>query len=229
MNKFIFVCYEHGTGGESLSVEISRLPFCETLLHEKHGGRAWTFDCFNKLFLKNYNKDWMQIASQVKPAQKVRVVPSHYTPETLRKLFPNELFVIINSPATQSGMTKLLKRIYKQVWLTKHNRLDQKIGYFIQNCGRNPNREQIKKMNKPISNGGIQCLINDEKINPSSIKKMFRLWAKNFRPSFFYKDTDKLFTLNFDEKNTNEVIEDLKTKLTNVINAGIKHENINSK
>lgn len=216
MNKFIFVCYEHGTGGESLSVEISRLPFCETLPHEKHSGRVWTFDCFNKLFLKNYNKDWMQMASQVKPAQKVRVVPSHYTPETLRKLFPNELFVIINSPVTQSGMTKLLKRIYKQVWLTKHNRLDQKIGYFIQNCGRKPNKEQIKRMAKPITNGGIQCLINEKEVNKHSIKDLFKKWANNFKTSFHYHNGPNILTIEYADRNTKS-IQDIKSKLTHLI------------
>lgn len=216
MNKFIFVCYEHGTGGESLSVEISRLPFCETLRHEKHSGRTWTFDCFDKLFLRNFNDNWKQIARRVNTDHRVRVVPSHYRPEELKKLFPNEIFVVINSPVTQSDMKKLLKRIYKQVWLTKHQRLDQKIGYFIQNCGRKPNREQVKRMAKPITNGGIQCLINEKEINKHSIKDLFRRWANDFKPSFHYHNGPKIITIEYADRNTKS-IQDIKSKLTYLV------------
>ena len=216
MNKFIFVCYEHGTRGESLAVEISRLPFCQTLLYEKHGGRTWTFDCFNKLFLKNYTNNWMQIARQIKTDHRVRVVPSHYRPEELKKLFTNEIFVVINSPVTQSDMKKLLKRIYKQVWLTKHQSLDQKIGYFIQNCGRKPNREQVKRMAKPITNGGIQCLINEKEINKHSIKDLFREWANGYKPSFHYYNGPKIITIEYADRNTKS-IQDIKSKLTNIV------------
>jgi len=216
MNKFIFVCYQHGTGGEVLSVEISKLPFCQHLRYEKHSGRTWTFDCFDKLFLKEFRPDWEQKAAQVKPSELVRVVPSHYRPEKLKKLFPDDIFIVINSPSTKSGLTKLLKRIYKQVWLTKHHNLEQKIGYFIQCSGKKPNRDQIKILNKDISNGGIQCLINEEKITKEMIKKLFRVWAKDFRPLFHYKDGHNLFAIDYPDIGV-EVIQNLKNKLTRII------------
>ena len=217
MDKFIFVCYEHGTGGESLSVELSQLPFCQTLRYEKHAGRTWTYDCFDKLFLRNFQADWISQASQIKSNSQIRVVPSHYRPEELMKLFNDAIFVVINSPKRETDIASLLKRIYRQVWLTKHDRLDQKIGYFIQNSGRKPDRDQIKIMSRPITNGGIQCLINSRENTRDTVKKLFRVWARNFRPSFHYNDESRLLTIEYLEMDR-KTIGKLKSKLTNLIN-----------
>ena len=50
MYRFIFVCFEMGTGGENLSVKISLNSKCNTLRHEDMDGRTWSYDYFNKLF-----------------------------------------------------------------------------------------------------------------------------------------------------------------------------------
>ena len=85
MDKFIFVCYDHGAGGEGLAVEISKLHFCNDLKYEKHGDRTWSFDYFNKLFLKNYQKDWIDQISGNHTGKFYEVIPSHYRPELIQK------------------------------------------------------------------------------------------------------------------------------------------------
>ena len=57
MPKFIFVCFQHGAGGEALSVEIRKLKKCNTLNYTKHGPRTWSYDYFDRLFLKYPSKE----------------------------------------------------------------------------------------------------------------------------------------------------------------------------
>jgi len=223
VTKFIFVCYEHGTGGENLAVAISKLPFCEDLKHEKHSGRTWTYDCFNKLFLRPYKSDWMIEAEQIQKSDTVRVVPSHYRPEKLKLLYPDEIYVIINIPRTPIGITRLMKRIYKHVWLTKHPHLNQKIGYFIHNAHiRNvhnihnkstvPNLAQIQEMDQPIMNGEIECLIANKKINKENMKELFRTYAKAYYPEFRYKDENNTFVIEYENvNNPKQLLQQLTT------------------
>tara|TARA_R110000851_G_scaffold332263_1_gene507899 strand:+ start:62 stop:751 length:690 start_codon:yes stop_codon:yes gene_type:complete len=223
VTKFIFVCYDHGTGGEPLAVAISKLAFCEDLKHEKHSCRTWTYDCFNKLFLLPYKSDWMIEAEQIQKSDTVRVVPSHYRPEILKLLYPDEIYVIINAPHTPIGITRLMKRIYKHVWLTKHPQLNQKIGYFIHNAHiRNvhnihnkstvPNLAQIQEMDKPIMNGEIECLIANKKINKENMKELFRTYAKDYYSEFRYKDENNTFVIEFEDvNNPKQLLQQLTT------------------
>ena len=129
-------------------------------------------------------------------------------PAALHGPVPAEAAVVVETSGTTGAP--------KQVWLTKHQRLDQKIGYFIQNCGRKPNREQVKRMAKPITNGGIQCLINEKEINKHSIKNLFRRWANDFKPSFHYHNGPKIITIEYADRNTKS-IQDIKSKLTYLV------------
>jgi hypothetical protein len=52
MDKLIFVCYQHGFGGENLSHRISQHPLCDRLLVKTEKGRTVIKnDIFNKVFL----------------------------------------------------------------------------------------------------------------------------------------------------------------------------------
>jgi len=200
VSRFIFVCYQHGYGGESLAVEISKLEICNPLEHEKQEKRTWTQDHFNKLFLKPYNPEWKHKVHPTVDNKKYYVVPSHYRPETLRELFPMALYVVINSPTTKEGLQSLNNRIYKNVWLTKHKRLDQKIGYFILNAGHSPDRRQLKELAKDITNGEIQCVIHRVMKNRNNIKSIFKKSRKHNTPDFLYQKEDKLITISYDDR-----------------------------
>lgn len=216
MHKFIFVCYEHGMGGERLAVELSNNSFCNYLTHEKHGPRTWGYDCFNKLFLKNYDADWKKKLPEIEPSKLYHVVPSHYTPELLEQVFPDAIYVVINAPRTEKGIQSLYRRIYRHVWLTSHNRLDQKVGYFIQHAGKYPDRQQLKMLDKEVTNGEIQCIIQRLEYTKENVKKIFSRTMKLFQPSFDYTDTDKILTIDY-EQMINGDKEKLTQRLKNLI------------
>ena len=199
MHKFIFVCYEHGMGGEKLAVELSNNSFCNYLTHEKHGPRTWGYDYFNKLFLKNYDEDWKQKLPEIEPSKLYHVVPSHYTPELLQQVFPDAIYVVINAPRTENGIKRLHRRIYRHVWLTSHNKLDQKVGYFIQYAGKYPNRQQLKMLDKEVTNAEIQCMVHDLEYTKENLKKIFNRIVKPWRPTFNYKDSSKILTIDYEQ------------------------------
>lgn len=209
MPKFIFVCYEQGYGGESLSVEISKLEKCNTLNYNKHGPRTWSCDYFNKLFLKYYDNNWKnKIKLDKKTNEFYYVVPSHYDPDILKEVFPNEFFVVINSPKTIEEVKSLKERIFQNVWLTKHNNLQEKIGFYTQKAGKKPSRDHLKKLNKNLLNGEIECIIQNVKPTLTNMRELFektivigrRLSTKRFN----YINEKNLFTINYEDVITNK-------------------------
>jgi len=215
MNKIIFVCYDHGAGGERLSFEISKLPFCEPLPSVKHGLRTFTSDYFNKLFLKVFDKEWMNKIPAPYKGQKYIVVPSHYSPKILKQHFQEALFVVINSPNTEKDKKILFERIFSHVWQSTHDTLAQRVGYFIQNSNNTmPTRKQLKVLNKRISNGEIQCLINGIQPTDDNIRKLFKKYKYKYDFDNDYQDSHRLVTMTFNEmlKGQNQRIFDWLTK-----------------
>ena len=186
-------------GGERLAVELSKNSFCNYLTYEKHGPRTWGYDCFNKLFLKNYDEDWKQKLPEIEPSKLYHVVPSHYTPELLQQVFPDAIYVVINAPRTENGIKRLHRRIYRHVWLTSHNKLDQKVGYFIQYAGKYPNRQQLKMLDKEVTNAEIQCMVHDLEYTKENLKKIFNRIVKPWRPTFNYKNSGKILTIDYEQ------------------------------
>ena len=204
MPKFIFVCYEHGTGGEPLAVEISKLKKCNTLSYTKHGIRIWSYDYFNKLFLKSYDKNWKNKIKLDKTSNEFYyVVPSHYDPDIIKEVFPNEFFVVINSPKTIEGIKNLKERIFDHVWLTKHNNLQEKIGFYIENAGKNPSRSHLKKLGQDLLNGEIKCIIHNVEPTLTNMKELFE--KINLRSDRFnYINKKNLFTIDYKDVITNK-------------------------
>jgi hypothetical protein len=204
MPKFIFVCYEHGTGGEPLAVEISKLKKCNTLSYTKHGIRIWSYDYFNKLFLKSYDKNWKNKIKLDKTSNEFYyVVPSHYDPDIIKEVFPNEFFVVINSPKTIEGIKNLKERIFDHVWLTKHNNLQEKIGFYIENAGKKPSRSHLKKLGQDLLNGEIKCIIHNVEPTLTNMKELFE--KINLRSDRFnYINKKNLFTIDYKDVITNK-------------------------
>jgi len=208
MPKFIFVCYEHGTGGEPLAVEISKLKKCNTLNYAMHGIRTWSYDYFDKLFLKSDDKNWKDKIKLDKTSNEFYyVVPSHYTPSTIKEVFPNDIFVVINSPKTTEGIKNLKKRIFDHVWLTKHNTLQEKIGFYIEEAGKKPSRDHLKKLDQDLLNGEIKCVIQDVKPTLTNMKELFeKLEHTRYIATkrFNYINEKNLFTISYKDFVTNK-------------------------
>ena len=199
MDKFIFVCYEHGTGGEGLAVEISKLHFCNDLKYEKHGDRTWRYDYFNKLFLINYQKDWIDQICGNLTGKFYEVIPSHYRPELIQKKYPNAFYVVINSPILTASKENLKKDIFEKVWQSRHRSLAQRIGYFIQNSNKKPTREQLRKLDNDMSNGEIQCLIRNIKPTENNILKLFEKNIPLVSDVMHYTASHNLFPVAYED------------------------------
>ncbi len=221
--KFIFVCFQHGAGGEALSVEISKLKKCNTLDYTKHGPRTWSYDYFDRLFLKYPAKNWKDNIKLDKTSNEFYyVVPSHYTPSTIKEVFPNDIFVVITAPKTTEGMNNLKKRIFDHVWLTKHNTLQEKIGFYIEEAGKKPSRDHLKKLNQDLLNGEIYCIIRGVKPTLTNMKKLFEksvsqtYYFKKENERFDYINEKNLFTISYKDFVTNkkENLFKFLTKLT---------------
>jgi len=170
MDKFIFVCYDHGCGWENLSVQISQRPYCNTLRYTTHNTRTWTEDVFNKLLLKNTTcTNWQEHIPEVSESKKFNVIPSHRPPSELKNVFKNSVFVVINFPTSRDSLLHLHNRIYEKVWLTSHINIQQKLG-FCKEEGYNLNsQEKLKKINSALNNAHIHCIMNDLEFTDANV------------------------------------------------------------
>tara|TARA_Y100000741_G_C18231529_1_gene550023 strand:- start:110 stop:790 length:681 start_codon:yes stop_codon:yes gene_type:complete len=215
MYNFIFVCYNHGAGGENLAVKISKNKYCNTLAYDKMGYRTWSYDIFDKFFLKPFNKDWQDKLKQVTPTKFVDVVPSHYPPSELKKKFPNELYVVINYPTTTKGVEEFKKAVYQKVWLSQHNTLQQKVGYWQNNTSKALTRENLKKISKQITNGGIECIINNIPINEKNTKLLFERKIFRMKDKFNLKQDENILVTSYENlSNIKGLLKLIDTRLT---------------
>jgi len=199
-----------GTGGENLSVKISLNPKCNTLRHEDMDGRTWSYDYFNKLFLKKFKSNWKDYCNNIRPSQLIDVVPSHYKPTVLRELFPDELYVVINYPKTVAGEQHLKKRLYDKVWMTRHKTLQQKIGYWHgkQKAGywkthpdKEVGRDILQKLNRNITNAEIHCLIHGVPATKENIDKIFaEEWGRD-KQEFKFLEDKNLIAIEYEAMN----------------------------
>ena len=111
MVKIIFVCYNHGTGGETLSQKISLLEQCNNLTYKKFNERTITNDVFKGTF--RYDKFSQQPLPD--PSDKWYVVPSHFPPEQLVDIKAIKFYVVINDPITTEHDELMNKNIYKNI------------------------------------------------------------------------------------------------------------------
>lgn len=175
MDKFIFVCYDHGCGGENLSVQISKRPYCNTLEHTTQDSRTWSNDVFNKLLLKTTSMNsWQDQIPKVPESKKFNVIPSHFRSNELKSVFKNSIFVVINFPTSSDALLHLQNRIYEKVWLSSHTNLKQKIG-FCEEEGYNVNtQEKLKQINNSLNNAHIHCIMNDLEFTEENVKHLFK-------------------------------------------------------
>ncbi len=215
MYNFIFVCYNHGAGGENLALQISKSKYCNTLAYDKMGYRTWTYDIFDKFFLKPFDKNWQNKLKQVAPTTLVDVVPSHYSPAELKKKFPNELYVVINYPTTSKGLVEYRQAVYQKVWLSKHNTLQQKVGYWKNNTNKALTRDNVKKLSKNITNGDIECIIADMPINKKNAKLLFKTKMLKMKDKFNFKQKQNIIVTTYEKlSNINSLLKLVNSRLT---------------
>ena len=215
MYNFIFVCYNHGAGGENLALQISKSKYCNTLAYDKMGYRTWTYDIFDKFFLKPFDKNWQNKLKQVAPTTLVDVVPSHYSPAELKKKFPNELYVVINYPTTPKGLIEYRQAVYQKVWLSKHNTLQQKVGYWKNNTNKALTRDNVKKLSKNITNGDIECIIADMPINKKNAKLLFETKMLKMKDKFNFKQKQNIIVTTYEKlSNINSLLKLVNSRLT---------------
>jgi|TARA_B100000214_G_scaffold352465_2_gene307718 hypothetical protein len=215
MYNFIFVCYNHGAGGENLALQISKSKYCNTLAYDKMGYRTWTYDIFDKFFLKPFDKNWQNKLKQVAPTTLVDVVPSHYSPAELKKKFPNELYVVINYPTTSKGLVEYRQAVYQKVWLSKHNTLQQKVGYWKNNTNKALTRDNVKKLSKNITNGDIECIIADMPINKKNAKLLFETKMLKMKDKFNFKQKQNIIVTTYEKlSNINSLLKLVNSRLT---------------
>jgi len=197
MNKFIFVCYDHGCGGENLSVTISKQPCCNELEYEMHNTRTWTKDVFNKLLLKTETMHtWKYLIPEVPVSEKFYVVPSHIEPKKLLEVFPNAVYVVINFPRTEDKIKHLHNRIYEKVWLTSMDNIKQKIGFCKEYGYTIDSQEKLKQINIAVNNAHIHCIMNNLDFTQENVNNLLLQHLETCGMN--YIDNDQIITMEYD-------------------------------
>jgi hypothetical protein len=222
MDKLIFVCYQHGFGGENLSHRISQHTLCDELLVKIEKGRTIIKnDIFNKIFL-GFNNNFQysfqdkeklckkvikNFKNKIEKIKKYSVIPSHIDADTLKKFFINSYFIIIESPRTEEQYQQYLHHLYDDFWLYKTTNLTEYIGEIyskIELFKSKKTEKEIKNLTKKIlskyknslSFGQIQCVINDIEPNVENMKKLFSSLYNKKRFKFYNKFKNKSNILN---------------------------------
>jgi hypothetical protein len=232
MDKLIFVCYQHGFGGENLSHRISQHPLCDRLLVKTEKGRTVIKnDIFNKVFLgfnNNFQYNFQDkeklcikiikdFKNKIDKVNKFTVVPSHVDAKILRKFFTNSYFVTIKPPNTKEQQQQYLQHLYNNYWLYKTTDITEYIGEIyckIEMFNDDKTKKEIKKITKEIlskyrnklSFGQIQCVLNGLEPSTKNMKKLFSSLhnKENFRRNDIQID-NKNYVVNFDSAKTIDI------------------------
>ena len=224
MNKLIFVCYQHGFGGENLSYRISNHALCDKLLVKIEKGRTVIKnDIFNKVFLGFNNNFQYNLLDKEKLCKKIikdfknkidkikkyTVVPSHVDANTLRNVFTNSYFITIDPPKTKEQHKLYLQHLYDDYWLYKTTDLAEYVGEIyckIEVFKNEKTKKEIKNLTKKIlsrykntlSFGQIQCVVNGIDPTTENMKKLF--FSLYNKEKFEYSnilDSDKNYIVDF--------------------------------
>lgn len=204
MYKFIFVCYENGAGGEGLCYKISQMPYCNTLNKKNETKRTVVYDVFEKALVdrsadrfasERLDKD-LHIPIVTNDTDLCHVVPSHIAPSVLKKYYPSELYVVINSPTDQYWLRKLYLRKYRYHSLSVPQSLQARVGEYKQFAALT-NNEHAKALLSPMTNLQIRCLAKNIPVTKENCKKYFKKLESN---EYRLKYTDDVNTITIEFK-----------------------------
>lgn len=197
MINFIFVCYSHGAGGENFSHKLSIDNRCKTLQVKKQGGRTIILnDIFEKAFLEyplRRENITDYIAEQIKKSNKdkIHIVPSHNTPETIRKLVPNSRCVKIVLPRDYINRDKLLNHLRDAFW--NYNTGDtrelvgeikSKFSYYDLKFNDSDVADILKQCKANTTFGDIHCLVNGLVPTEENKEMLFDRYKKDYNWNF---------------------------------------------
>jgi len=198
MVKLIFVCYQHGFGGENLSYRLSLDDRCNQLKIKKllKLNRTVILDeLFEKNFLK-YSYDKKKINKIYKDLKKNKskkyyIVPTHFNYTFLKKKFKNSLFITIAPPIDTCGKKKVFDHIYKNVWQYSTSDVREFVGELLNiidfyNLQSNNKKnklviEILKKYKTKLTFGGIRCVLNKLLPTIDNQKYLFENYKKKYK------------------------------------------------
>jgi hypothetical protein len=211
MSKFVFVCYDHACGGESLALKISQLPECHTLKYKKFKKRTVVDDVFDKELLMAIPTKPLQLITNT--TDLFHVVPSHLPPETLQKFYPDSLYVIINFPKTQKGIRQWCLRKYRYFEMSVSETFVQRLGEYRDKGGDMTNTDNIKQIAKPMRNIQIRCLAKNLEPTKQNCKRVFFSSLKH--TGMHYKTNKNIVACDFEQKDSDEFFNAISNLIRN--------------
>ena len=193
--KICFVCYNHGTGGETLAQQISLLDQCNNLSYKKINGRTITNDIFNSAFRRNkFNKQPLP-----DPSKKWYVVASHFPPEKFKDMNAEKFYVVINDPITKEHDELMHQNIYEKVWTHKFYDVLEIRGQ-IESDGYDPKDPFFAdKIKGGISYGELRCLYEKQMPTKENVDAQLKIRTDkhNNREKFVYTNSTDLMAVDY--------------------------------
>ena len=109
MPKYLFVCYNGGTGGEQLAQKLSQLDKCYTLDFHMWNGRTINHNHLNDFQVLERGKP----LSSTNLTEKYHVVPTHCRPEDVKY---DGLKITINFPRDPILIKEIEDNCYNKLW-----------------------------------------------------------------------------------------------------------------
>jgi hypothetical protein len=205
MDKFIFVCYKNGCGGEQLALKISNTQGCIPLEFNKHGKRTVVKDIFKSNLLKKIPAS--NFVPNPGPDTDFNVVPTHMSPDVLQETYPNSIFVVIKLPESDIDKKKLILRKYRYFELSASPGFIERLGEYRDLGGNMTDKEKIKHLVQPLKNIEIRCLVNDLESNSVNFKKLFldKISRKKTFLTFPYTLKENLIVIDFIDVYNNKI------------------------
>lgn len=184
-DKFVFVCYIAGTGGERLSVETAQLPGLVPLsYYTAFGNRTViTSDIFDKKLLRPCPLgeviNLVEQSLNNKSVVGTHVVPSHYDFDLLLPYFPNSKFIRLLSNNTDRPQVK--RNLYKKIWLGRVPTFNEFTGYCLCYTDKVTLSKLLaeKKLNLDMTIGEIQCVLQNQEPTKQNKKRLFIEFANS--------------------------------------------------
>jgi len=201
-HKFVFVCYESGSGGENIATQISKFDNCTPLEYYKtqENRTIITTDFFKKTFLNGVGpiEKVLEISQSILDSNMltdtIYVVPSHWDYTFLLSHFPNSKFVRI----VHNGNYDIQQNALAKICGGKFKTFQELVGFclvFVDNITLK-NLLTKKQINLTMNGGqvldildpfisreptGCKFLCNFTKL--VSHDKVFNLWYNTFQES----------------------------------------------
>tara|TARA_E500000318_G_scaffold28457_1_gene28593 strand:+ start:3173 stop:3820 length:648 start_codon:yes stop_codon:yes gene_type:complete len=198
-DKFIFVCYGNGAGGEQLAVKISQLSMCNTLSFTRRGKRTIAHDVFKSSMLYGSLNQKNNYSS---PNDNLwNVVPTHKSPDELEKLWAGSIYIVIETPTSNEWLRRLALRRYRYFYMSPCNTFKEAVGHYLNGCGGDPaDIEKLKKLHPPITVSNIMCIVKNIPYTRANRKQIFV-----HNPDVIKYTQENVLTISFEDVYKNDI------------------------